>query len=74
LDSSAVFESKPDFANDLEMRDFAVLNVAAGLQNFEPAYLTQRTGSAGDSVLDRVLNAVLRGTCDFDDTVDMVGH
>src|SRR5262245_38171878 len=56
------------------MRNFAFFDMAAGLHNFEPADLTKGAGGPADSVLDRVLDAFLRGACNFNDPVDMIGH
>src|SRR5215813_228868 len=45
------------------MRHRAVFDMAARLHYLEPADLTQRARSAADSVLDRVLDALLRRGC-----------
>jgi hypothetical protein len=70
-----VVEGEPDFDSDLVMRHLAVLDVAARLQHFEPADLPERARGAADGILDRVFDAVLRGTGNLDDPVYMiVGH
>ena len=56
------------------MRHRAVFDMAARLHYLEPADLTQRARSAADSVLDRVLDALLRGTGDLDNPVNVIGH
>ena len=49
------------------MCDLAVLDMAAGLQDFEPPDLAQSARRTADGVLDRVLDALPRRACDFDD-------
>src|SRR5690349_1229514 len=71
---SAVHEGETDFKDHLEVRDFTLFHMAAGLHDLEPAHLPQGAGRPADRVLDRVFNALFRGTCDFDDAVDMVRH
>ena len=56
------------------MRDLAVLDMAAGLEDLEPADLAQGARRPADGVLDRLLDALLRGAGDFDDPVHMVWH
>ena len=56
------------------MRHLAVFDVAARLHHLEPAYLPERARGAADGVLDRVLDALLRGTGDLDDAVDVIGY
>ena len=56
------------------MRHRAVFDMAARLHYLEPADLTERARSAADSVLDRVLDALLRGTGDLDNPVNVIGH
>ena len=70
-----VVECKTDFDSNLVMRHPAFFNMAACLQHLEPADLPERARGAADGILDRVFDAVLRGTGDLDDPVDViVGH
>src|ERR1700751_488135 len=69
-----VVERKPHLESDLVMRHRAVFDMAARLHYLEPADLTERARSAADSVLDRVLDALLRGTGDLDNPVNVIGH
>src|ERR1700745_630696 len=69
-----VVECKPHLESDLVMRHRAVFDMAARLHYLEPADLTERARSAADSVLDRVLDALLRGTGDLDNPVNVIGH
>jgi hypothetical protein len=55
------------------VRHLAVFDVAARLHHLEPADLPERARGAADGVLDRVLDAYLRGTDDLDDAVDVIG-
>ena len=54
------------------MSHLAVFDVAARLQHLEPADLPERARGAADGILDRVFDAVLRGTGDLDDPVDVI--
>jgi len=70
-----VVEGEPDFDSDLVMRHLAVLDVAARFQHLEPADLPEGARGTADGILDRVFDAVLRGTGNLDDPVDMIaGH
>src|SRR5580704_4484890 len=68
-----VVERKPHLESDLVMRHRAVFDMAARLHYLEPADLTERARSAADGVLDRVLDALLRGTGDLDNPVNVIG-
>ena len=49
--------------------------MAACLQHLEPADLPECARGAADGILDRVFDAVLRGTGNLDDPVDVIlGH
>src|SRR5271166_531466 len=72
--SIVVVEREPDFESDLIMRNLAVFDMAARLHHFEPANLPQRARRTADGVLNRVLDALLRGPCDLDDPVNMIRH
>jgi hypothetical protein len=65
-----VVERKSDFESDLVMRPPAVFNMAACFQHLEPADPPKRARGAADGILDRVFDAVLRGTGDLDDPID----
>ena len=56
------------------MRDLAVFDMAARLHHLKPANLAQRARGAADAVLNRVLDAFLRGTGDLNDAVNVIGH
>src|SRR3712207_6500678 len=67
-------EGEADLERYLIVGDAAVLDVAASLDDLEPAYVADRGGGAGDRLLDRVLDAGLGATDDLDDLVDFVAH
>jgi hypothetical protein len=70
-----VVECKSDFESDLVMRHPAVFDMAACLQHLEPADLPECARGASNGILNRVFDAVLRGTGNLDDPVDViVGH
>jgi len=69
-----VVERKSYFEGDLVVRHPAVFDMAARLHHLEPADLAQRARGATDSVLDRILDALLGGTSDLDDPVNVIGH
>jgi hypothetical protein len=54
------------------MRHLAVLDVAARFQHLEPADLPEGARGTADGILDRVFDAVLRGTGNLDDPVDII--
>jgi hypothetical protein len=54
--------------------DLAVLDMAAGLDNFEPVQISQRLAGPLDRGLDGILDAGLRGTNKFNHLVDMIRH
>ena len=56
------------------MRDLSVLDMAASLQNLEPADLPQGARRPPYGVLDRLFDALLRGAGDFNNPVHMVRH
>jgi hypothetical protein len=47
------------------MPDLAVLDMAADFADLEPLDVLQRFGGLGDTVLNRLVDAVTRGTDDF---------
>src|SRR6185369_18013711 len=59
---------------DLPVGDAAVLDMAAGLGDLEPAQVAQRLARVGDGVADRRLYAVRRGSHQFDDLVGVGVH
>lgn len=62
---SAVGEAEADLHGDLEMPDLAVLDVATDLADLEPLDVLQRAAGLGDTVLNRLVDAVARGADDF---------
>src|SRR4029077_4712105 len=72
--SSVVVEREPDFEGDLVVGHLAVFDMAARLHHLEPADLPQGARRTADGVLDRVLDALLRRACDFDDPVNVIRH
>src|SRR4029077_1288698 len=70
----AVGDRETDLEGDLIMRNLAVLDMAAGLDDLEPAQVAQGLRRAGDGALDRVVDALVRRTDDLNDAVDMIVH
>src|SRR5579872_3852357 len=56
------------------MVDFAILDVPAGLDDFEPAQLAQRFRGARNRGIDRIVEALFRRTDNLYDTVDVFVH
>src|SRR6516164_4977235 len=71
--SRRLFESEPDLENDLVLQ-LRRLDLPSGLQDLEPADPAQFLRRAGDGAFDRILDALFRRACDFDDSVDVIGH
>jgi hypothetical protein len=69
-----VVKRKSYFEGDLVVRRPAVFDMAARLHHLEPAELAQRARGATNGVLDRILDALLGGTSDLDDPVNVIGH
>lgn len=65
-------ESDPN--RHLPVFDFAILNVATGLEYFEPAQIVQRIRSSLYSTADSVVAADGRGSGQLDKPVDMITH
>src|ERR1700730_11364894 len=72
--SSVVVEREADFEGDLVVGHLAVFDMAARLHHLEPADLPQGARRTADGVVDRVLDALLRRACDFDDPVNVIRH
>ena len=60
--------------HDLIMLDLALLHMAAGLQDLEPAQVAQRFVGPPDRGPDRVVDALGRSPHQLDDLVDMIRH
>ncbi len=62
---SAVLEAEADLHSHLEVTDLAVLDMTANLASLEPLDVLQLAAGFGDTVLDRLIDAVARGADDF---------
>ena len=71
---SVRFEAETRLQRDLPMRDLAVGDLSARLDDFEPVEVAQRLAGGLDRVADRVVDARRRRADEFDHLVDMVGH
>ena len=67
-------EGEAGFDGDLPVGDGAVLDVAAGLDDLEPAEVAQGLAGAVDGVLDGGLDAMGGGADEFDQFVGVLAH
>src|SRR5579883_656516 len=62
------------FDRHLVLRHLAVLDIAAHLNDLEPAEMAQRERGLGDGAVDRLAHAFVRRTDQFDDFIDVIRH
>ncbi len=67
-------EREADLDRHLPMSDFVVLDVAASLQNLEPAKVSQALRGLGKRVLNGIFDSDGGGADKFDLLVDMIAH
>src|SRR5277367_2546943 len=69
-----VFQSEPGFDRYLVVLDLAVLDMAADLDDLEPAEVSHRKGSLRDRAIDGLGDALLGTADELDDLVNMFRH
>src|SRR5205823_4806182 len=71
---SRILDREADLQYGLKVTHLAAVDLATGLDDLEPSQVSQGFRGAADGGLDRILDAVLRGTGDLDHSVDVVFH
>src|SRR5688500_6437222 len=71
---SVLFEGESDLDRDLPVCDFAVLDVAAGVQDLEPSQLSYGLRRTGDGAFHGVIGTRRRRPHQLQRLVDVVGH
>ena len=67
-----ILKRKASLEHNLVVADLPVLDMPAGLHHLEPVQISQRLTGTLDGRLDRILDAGLRRTDEFDHLVDMI--
>src|SRR5438093_13459982 len=67
-------QGKSNPQGDLVVAHGSILDVASRLHHFEPLYIANGFGCAGDRILNGILGAFLGRADEFEDLVNMVFH
>ena len=67
-------DDEADFEGDLPVMHLPLVDVATGFDDLEPTEAFDGLVSAFESLVDGILNGGGRGSCEFDDLIDVVFH